>query len=307
VEQEATQSGADIQQTEAPQGGSDDAALLSAYLEQQEQGDVIDDVESGDPAAQDDAPLQPVDTFTVKVNGVERQVTRDELIATYQKGDASNKRFEEAAQIRRDAESQMANFQQHQQVLANAIQHFNQAAERYSIAPPSLNLLDSNPVEYLRQKELYESHQGELHRVQVAQAYLQQQQQAEQQQYMHKHLESEGIKLLDLIPEWNDRAVRTREEQDLISFLSEKGYTREDIAGLDKSRAANVLLAVNAMKYERLQKQAKSANKRVESLPPRVERPGVSNVQSGKREAYQRLTRSGSIDDAAAALYDLFS
>lgn len=307
MENEATQPGAENSQTEAPQG-NDDAALLSAYLAQQEESEPVDDAPAGQPATQaDEQSQQAADTFTVKIDGVEKNVTRDELIAHYQKGESSNKRFEEAAQIRREAEAQRTAFQQQQQVLANAVQHFNQVAQRYNVAPPSLDLLENNPHEYLRQKEQYEQFQGEMQKAQAAQAYLQQQQAQQQQQYLQQHLAVESQKLIDLLPDWKDQTVRTRDEQDLIKYLSDKGYSQEDIVGLNTSRATNIQLAINAMKYERLMQQAKSANKRVEQLPPRVERPGVANVQSGKRDAYQRLTRSGSIDDAAAAFSELFS
>lgn len=45
------------------------------------------------------------DTFKIKVDGVEMEVGRDELIKLAQKGKAADKRFEEAAEIRKKAEN----------------------------------------------------------------------------------------------------------------------------------------------------------------------------------------------------------
>lgn len=70
--------------------------------------------------AQPQAADDPV--LTVKVNGAEKQVKQSELIAHYQKGDASAKRFEEAAQVRRQAEQLQATLSAERQQLAEALQ-----------------------------------------------------------------------------------------------------------------------------------------------------------------------------------------
>lgn len=312
MENEATLQGAE-QQMDLPgavESQGDDAALLSAFLAQEEQDRGNGQSDAGNPASQaSEQTQQPVDVFTVKVNGVEKQVSRDDLIANYQKSDASNQRFEEAANLRREAETLKGNFQQQQQVLQNAINHFQQVAQQWALEgqPNWQQLLENNPHEYLRQKELWEARGAEMQKMQAAQQYLNQQQQNEQQQFLAQHLQTEGQKLLDLLPEWKDQGRRQSDEKDLVDFLTKEGYTQQDLINLNQSRASNIKLAMNAMRYEKLVNQAKETGKRVQGLPPRVERPGVAqNQNSGSRDAFNRLGRSGSIDDATAAFAELF-
>jgi hypothetical protein len=310
MEPEATQyEGAEVQQ-ETSQSGNDDAALLSAFLAQEDHSsDGIDAASSDIPAGQEVEPVQSVDNFTVKINGEEKQVSRDELIAHYQKGEASNQKFEEAANLRREVEQQKAATTQQQAQLQNAINHFMQTANQWAQEgqPDWANLLENNPHEYLRQKEVFAARQAEFSKAQAAQAYLNEQNQAQQQQSMAAHLETEGAKMLEIIPEWKNQDVRQAEEQELIKYLTGKGYTRDELQNLNQSKASNIALVLNSMRYEKLVAQSKAAAKQVQNLPPRVERPGVASQGNNNRsEAMQRLARSGSIDDATSAFAALF-
>jgi hypothetical protein len=310
MEPEATQyEGAEVQQ-ESDNSGSDDAALLSAFLAQEDHSsDGIDAASSDIPAGQEVEPVQSVDNFTVKINGEEKQVSRDELIAHYQKGEASNQKFEEAANLRREVEQQKAATTQQQAQLQNAINHFMQTANQWAQEgqPDWANLLENNPHEYLRQKELFAARQAEFSKAQAAQAYLNEQNQAQQQQSMAAHLETEGAKMLEIIPEWKNQDVRQAEEQELIKYLTGKGYTRDELQNLNQSKASNIALVLNSMRYEKLVAQSKAATKQLQNLPPRVERPGVASQGNNNRsEAMQRLARSGSIDDATSAFAALF-
>lgn len=311
MDQEATQieQGADSQQ-ESGNTGNDDAALLSAFLAQEDHSsDGIDAASSDIPAGQEAEPTQALENFTVKINGEEKQVTRDELIANYQKGEASSQKFEEAANLRREVEQQKAATNQQHSILQNAINHFRATANQWAQEgqPDWANLLENNPHEYLRQKEVFAARQEEFGKAQAAQAYLDQQNQSQQNEYMAQHLATESAKLLDIIPEWKDTVHREREEQELVKYLTGKGYTRDEMSNLNQSKASNISLVLNAMRYEKLVAQSKTAAKQVQNLPPRIERAGVANQgSSGRAEAMQRLSRSGSISDATDAFAALF-
>lgn len=292
---------------------SNDASLLSAFLAQEYTSHDGIDAASTDSEPVDNEPVETpteADVFTVKINGVEKQVTRDELIAHYQKGEASGQKFEEAANLRREVEQQKAQALQERQHLQNALNHFNQQAQRWAQEnqPNWQYLLDNNPHEYLRQREIHAARQQEFQKAQAAQAYLNQQQTAEQQQFVQQRLQQEGEKLLEVIPEWKDTEKRSSEAKELISYLKGKGFDDQRIEGLNQSDANTVRIAINAMRYEKLLEQSKTATKQVKNLPPRVERPGVSGNtdRSGLSEAKQRLARSGSMADATDAFAAMF-
>ena len=311
MESEATQPGAEIVQTESGSTGNDDAALLSAYLAEQEQGQQSEEIESPEPArqAEEEAPAA-IDTFIVKIDGEEKQVTRDELITHYQKGEASNKRFEEAAAIRREVEQRAAQVAHEQAQLNEALTHYQQQLQglMQQNQPDWQRLLNENPHEYLRQKELYEARQAQLQQAQAAQAYLQQQQEAALSEQRQAYLQQESAKLLEIIPEWKDQAKFQADSKAIIDYMINNGYSEQEIQNLNQSRAKNISLVRKAMLYDQLIQKASGANKKVSSLPPRVERPGVVNNDSGSGllDAKNRLAKTGSIDDATAAFGALF-
>ena len=293
-------------------GSNDDASLLSAFLAQEDTShDGIDAASTdNEPVDNEPAELPTSDVFTVKINGAEKQVTRDELIAHYQKGEASTQKFEEAANLRREVEQQKAATVQQQQQLQNALNYFYQQAAQWEQQgqPNWQDLLENNPHEYLRQKNIFESRQAEFQKAQAAQAYLNQQQSEQSTQQLQQRMQIESQKLVELLPEWADSAKKGAEVQELTKFLSDKGFAPERIEGLNHSDAQTIKMAVNAMRYEKLVAQSKNATKQVKNLPPRVERPGVSGNtdRSELAEAKQRLGRSGSIADATDAFAAMF-
>lgn len=229
-----------------------------------------DDDDDSDPSLFDaeESPDTPkIETFKVKINGQEKDVTRDELIANFQKAEAAQEKFEQAAQIRKEAETQKQEYLQHQALMQQAIQQIQAQAQQWDQQgqPDWQDLLDNNPHEYLRQKEIHNQRMQTLQQAAAAQAYLQQQQQTQYTQQMQQHLAAEGQKLVtEYLPEWKDREVRQRDEQELISYLRNKGYNDQDLENLNQSRASNIVLALNAMKYEKLLEKANKAKK----VPP---------------------------------------
>ena len=140
-----------------------------------------------DDNTESEAPAEPL--FKVKINGEEKDVTKAELIANYQKEQAAQQKFEEAAKIRREAEQQREQYLQHQQLMQQAIRQIQTQAQQWAQQeqPDWQDLLDNNPHEYLRQKELYEKRTQTLQQAQAAQAYLQQQQQIQQTEVLQQH------------------------------------------------------------------------------------------------------------------------
>jgi hypothetical protein len=225
----------------------------------------------------------PADLYTVKINGEEKQVTRDELIANYQKEQAAAKRFEEAAQIRKEAETQREQYTQHQQLLSKAVERLESQIQLFANEgqPDWQNLLENNPHEYLKQQEIFKQRQTAMYEAQQAKAYLQQQQAHEQQQQLQQHLAKESERLVnDLIPEWKNPEVRQKDEQELISYLRDTGYSDQDLINLNHSRADNIVLARKAMLYDRALKKANSLKKQTPTAANPV--PTVGNKAPSK-------------------------
>jgi hypothetical protein len=259
------------------------------------------DDESTDNAHESETP--PADLYTVKINGEEKQVTRDELIANYQKEQAAAKRFEEAAQIRKEAETQREQYTQHQQLLSKAVERLESQIQLFANEgqPDWQDLLENNPHEYLKQQEIFKQRQTAMYEAQQAKAYLQQQQAQEQQQQLQQHLAKESERLVnDLIPEWKNPEVRQKDEQELISYLRDTGYSDQDLINLNHSRADNIVLARKAMLYDRALKKANSLKKQTPTAANPVPTVGNKAPSNGSKsifdaslsdEEYSRMRR----------------
>jgi hypothetical protein len=110
------------------------------------------------------------------------------------------------------------------------------------------------------------------------------------------------------LPEWKDQGKFQAESKAIVDYMINSGYSEQEVQNLNQSRAENIVLVRKAMLYDQLIKKASGATKKVSSLPPRVERPGVvsNDSQGGLLDAKNRLAKTGSIDDATHAFSALF-
>lgn len=266
--------------------------------------------------AEDD---EPAYTLKLKVDGKEeeRAFKRSELVEKLQKAEAAQKRFEEAAAVRKAAEAEGRAAVQERAQLAQALQHFTRQLQASAPPEPNPELLNSDPVEYLRQQHQYSAFQQQAQQAQAAQAHLMRQEQAAQEQWYRSRLEAESAALVKAIPEWADETKAKAGKEGVKQTLAALGFAPEEIGSVADSRV--VVLAHKAAQLDAVRAELdalKAANakaqteitSRLRGLPPvRTERPGSAETGStdGRTRAMQALKRSGSINDAAAALRGL--
>jgi hypothetical protein len=159
-------------------------------------------------------------------------------------------------------------------------------------------LLQQDPVEYLKQQALAQKRQAALQQNYQEQQKVNAQFQAEQQKAYVQTLEDQSRLLLDKIPEWRDAKKASEDKTALRNYLLENGYDKQSVESVADARA--VVLALKAMKYDQTMAKAQAAAKKVSSLPTKVERPGNGKSLDQRSTAFQRLSKSGSVDDAAA-------
>jgi len=274
----------------------------------------------------DDAPAdakaedgEPEYKLKLKVDGKEeeRTFTHSELTRRLQKDEAVQKRFEEAAAVRKAAESEGRAAAQERAQLAQALQHFARQLQASAPPEPDPSLLNSDPVEYLRQQHQYQQHFQQAQQATAAQAHLMRQEQAAQEQWYRSHLEAESAALVKAIPEWADAEKAKAGKEGVKKALSSFGFRDEEIGSIADSRV--VALAHKAAQLDSVRaelaalkeanaKAQNDLNSRLRGLPPvRTERPGSAETGStdGRTRAMQSLRRTGSINDAAAALRGL--
>lgn len=162
-------------------------------------------------------------------------------------------------------------------------------------------LIEEDPQEYLRQQNLINQRSQMLQDAFAQRQALAQRQQADEQAKQAEWRKSEGERLLEKLPHWREPAKAQAEQQEIAEYLSELGYTTEELGGLVDHRA--LLVARDAAAYRRMQ-AAKA--KREKEQPRKPIRPGTaSNTHDNSARvtaAKDRLKRNPDSLDALTAL-----
>jgi len=246
---------------------------------------------------------------TVKIDGKDVTVKLSELKGSYQKDKAAQQRFEQAAELRKQADAAaqkaeaetkqaQAERQAYQQKLQGIHAQLGAALQQQQqIDWDALKAAD--PVEFVNQVRLAQERQALYQRTTAELQTVQAQNQADQQKALAAHIAKQQEELLAKLPEWKDEAKAKTERAAIREYLVGQGFGENDVDGISDARA--VVMARKAMLYDQIMSKADAATKKVATLPQKVERPGVGEAQhlDKRSSAYQRLAKSGRVEDAA--------
>lgn len=260
------------------------------------------DAAEAPPEAEAQAP-EAEPTVTVKIDGKDVEVPLSELKNGYQRQADYTRKTMEVSEQRKAAEAERAQALQERQAYAANLQRMQAQLEGALQQQQQTNweeLLQSDPVEYLKQQHQAQARQAQLNQVYAEQQRISALQQAEQAQVRQSYLAQQQEELLAKLPEWKDAQKAQAEKTALRNYLLESGYDRQTVETITDAKA--VLLARKAMLYDQMVGKASAAAKRVSTLPTKVERPGTGDNPGLDRRssAYQRLSKTGKAEDAAA-------
>jgi len=265
-----------------------------------------DDVEASDDIDDDqiddedlvEAEAEDTKLIPVKVDGKDEMWTLDQLKQSAAGQAAINKRFQEAAQARKQLEQQAAALAQQQQQV---VQLYQQAQEGglQAPTPPSRELFDSDPIGYMEMKLAYDEAKATYDQ-QMYQVQQMQRQQSQQQQQAHQsYLQEQAEILKQHIPEIADPEKGEKLKGDLMQVGMDYGFTAEEMAGVSDARYVRALN--DARKYRELVAKRKQAQQKGDKARP-VVRAGAKKTADGtaatRKKAQTRLQKTGSINDA---------
>ncbi len=243
--------------------------------------------------------------FTVKINGEDKDVTLDELAAGYSRQSDYTKKTTDLAGQRKQFEQQQEALLQERNALQQGLQQLNQQLSSETQNQPTQeywdNLYDSDPLEYVRQKDKFRDKQAELAKVQAAQNELAQRQAYDQQEAMKKHIAEEQVKLTKAIPEWKDEKVAETDKRNIVTFAKRYGFNEQELNNATDHRA--ILMLRKAMLYDELDAKKPLIKKKVRKAP-KMTKSGKKittnkDLKKGKVDkAFNKLKSSGSMDSA---------
>ena len=218
---------------ESLEGGE---ALEGAEFEESEEdfdSDEEDAEDLDDDYDEDEGEPEQAETFTVKINGENVEVSLDELQNGYSRQADYTKKSQTLAEERRafqqDRDAVLLERTQYSQLLG-ALQQQLQAFDEP--APDFDRMYEEDPIEASRLERQYrlrtEQRAQKMQAIAIEQQRVNDANAQEQTEQMRGLITQEAARLPDVIPEWKDEKVAAKEREELKSYLLDSGVAEEE-------------------------------------------------------------------------------
>jgi len=289
----------ELNETEAEEAPVDDDSGEEAELEDDSGEDEYEAEE------EQEADQAGPDTFTIKVDGEQVEVTLDDLKRDYSGQAYIQKGMKQAAEARKQAETAFNQLQQQQQQLGSLMQQLNTDGLVKQPVPPSAAMAQDDPLGYIEAQAKFQENMGKFQsqRQQIAkQGNAMKQAQAQAQK---AYLQEQMVELAKVIPDFSDADKATKLKSDLVQFGSKVGYSPEEISQVSDSRAINTLH--KAMLYDQIMAGKTKVDAKVKKAKPLIKagaKKPTNTAASQARQQRAKLKKSGSMKDAAEMLFN---
>lgn len=206
-------------------------------------------------------------------------------------------------------QSEREQFTQTQQQTVQVRDYALSVLETLNLQPPSPELLRTDPLGYLQQKQDYEARQEQLTYFQQQKAYEAQQAQMQTQQEAQERSKQEWAKLAEAVPQLKDQAKAAAYFGEIEAFATTQGITVQELQAEIAQDHRRAIVLHKAAQWDKLQASKAKVSAKVEGRPP-VQKggkrlnPGQHKART-KTAAIEKLNRSGTVKDAAAAILAL--
>ena len=257
-----------------------------------------DDENHLEDASQEEPEMQ--NTYTVKVDGVEQQVTLDDLKQGYSGQKYVQQGMQDVAAQKKEAEAVYTALTNERQQLAELYQSLQNGNISAPPEKPTKELFDADPIGYMKQNMEYEEQKAQYD-AQMAQLQQVSQKSSEAEATAKQAYLKEQMQILQReIPEFADSKRATALKEQLVTYgTNHYGYSTEEISQITDHRAIKVLH--DAMRYQATLKGKSQAKQKLKSAKPMM-KPGAKKQPTPNAKVRSRqkakLRESGSIDDA---------
>jgi plastocyanin len=264
-----------------------------------------EEAEEKESESEKDAEEEPEKPTTVKLKSGE-EVTFDELERGYMKEADYRRKTQEVAKNNRELEAAAQRLIQQDQAVKRELAFVEAAMKELLPKPPDPQLLGTDPVGFLQQKEAYQEAVSRLHRVrqtaQTVDGRLQETQKAQTQEERQAELQQLTEKLLTLRTD-QGRTAFYQKASDVLGKAY--GFTPDEIGSWTDHRF--LVAADHLIKWHDLQSKKMEAVRKAKEAPPMKpaarQSPNARSEQS-RKTAWDRLRQDRSEEAAAAALPD---
>jgi len=245
-----------------------------------------------------------VQSFKVRSDGVDLDVTLDELISGYSRQSSFTKKSQTLAEERKSFENEIAESRQLRTQALEVLENANRAVPQQAQKDSQYwqDLKDSDPMQFfLERDEMREAQvQGQMREQQTMQ--LKAQEDAEQQANFEKYISSQRDQLSTLIPEWSDEKIASSERQAIMEYGKGVGFTDKELGEAYDSRAVATMR--KAMLYDKLT-QKRGTLKPSHRTSMKAGSNSINPSSTNSKKASARLQKSGSVEDAQSVFYNM--
>lgn len=237
-------------------------------------------------------------TYTVRVDGEEVNVTIDELLSGYSRTQDYTRKTMALADERKALEGELSQIRQERAQLTQVLEQIDVQDQEQE--PNWEALYQQDPQQWAVQREMWRTKQERKRALVEEKQRLLQAQEADKQRIVAEFVEKEKGKLQEALPQWRDDKVAKAEKAKVADYAKRIGFTDQEISQFYDHRAVTTLY--KAMKFDELQKGKPQAQRKA---TPTAKAGAASKSPKGRdalRQSQQRLAKSGTVRDAAVAI-----
>jgi len=278
----------------------EDAEEIEEETESNEVDEESDEDETDSIDEDEEEDSDEVETFKVKANGEERELTFNELVEGYQKGSNYTKKSQELAAQKQAVQAEAGAIQeamqlreeyshrlsQVQQLLQNQGDDGVDMADLKENDPIAWSIKTAEKTEQNKKLQLLAAEQDKL-------AYAQRHQVSQHQAKVVAH---EAELLVSEMKEFSDPKKSEQVKKDIRSYGKAIGFTDQELAQVYDHR--HVMVLHKAAQWDKLQKANPSVNKRLVNAPKMAKKGNKVAKISTVNKQKNRLKESGTIADA---------
>jgi hypothetical protein len=246
--------------------------------------------------------------YKVKIDGIEQEVTLEELQRGYSRQQDYTRKTQELSQQKKAIEQQQSEISQKDAVYSELLPKMEaQLKGDLQNEPDWQQLSEDDPIAYVREKQLWDQKKERLQAVQAEQQRIQKESLAKQQEQIMQMVQQGQQKLLELIPEWSDEKIASKEKTAIREYaINVLGYSSEEMDQVYDYRA------LLGLRSAWLQSQTAEATKRkpTEKASIRAGKPGSSTRKvsvAPEKKLRQKLRKTGKTKDAAKVFEQLLN
>lgn len=251
---------------------------------------------------------------TTKIDGEIGQASLADLKKSFQLEGALNKRLEAVANERKELKAQHDQFLHEYQSKTQAASDTIDALERMMVEDfQSIDwqeLKENDPTQYVIEQQ---NLQQRFARLNVKKKELEADRQKQTEQYQQQfgqqyetYLSSQKDALFERMPELKDEKVLKETISGVQDYMRGMGASDQEIYAIADHRIW--MMAIKAMKYDKMNSKAETAKKQMKSkpkfVPPGLKKDRVSESQDNQRKKIERAKKLQTTDAWTDALMD---